>query len=62
MTDRRLTESETRDDLIRRFAFNAYQIRLRCGLKGDEKSDFYDGEKMYNDYLNLNDMLDRRKI
>ena len=62
MTNKRLTETETKDDLIRRFAYQAYCIRKRCGLSGDEKSDYYDGEKMYNGYLNLNDMLDRRKV
>ena len=62
MTDRRLTETETREDLIRRFAYTAYQLRIRLNLMGDEKSDFYAGEKMYNDYCTLHDMLDRRKI
>ena len=53
---------ETKEDLIRRFAFNVYQIRIRCGLKGDATSDWLDGENMYDDYCNLHNILDRRKL
>ena len=54
--------SETREDLIRRFAYQAHKIRLKCGLEGNQDTDWQDGIKMYNDYCNLYNMLDRRKI
>lgn len=60
--DRRLTESETRDDLIRRFAFNFYQIRQRCRIQGTPEEDWQDGVEAYESYCNLNDMLDRREV
>ena len=51
---------ETKEDIIRRFAYNAYQIRTRCGIKGDANSDWMDGVKMYEDYCSLHDMLMRK--
>ena len=48
------------EDLIKRFAYQAYQIRIRCGLTGDATSDWFDGVKMYKDYCLLHDVLERK--
>ena len=60
--DRRITETETKEDLIRRFAFNFYQIRQRCGLQGTPEQDWRDGIEAYESYCHLSDMLDRRRL
>ena len=54
--------TETKEDIIRRFAFNFYQIRQRCNLQGSAEQDWQDGIEAYESYCHLNDMLDRRKI
>ena len=40
MTDKRLTETESRDELIRRFAYQNYLKRKRLNLPLDEKEDW----------------------
>ena len=60
--ERRIIIAESRENLIKRFAYNAYQIRIRCGLEGNQNTDWQDGVKMYEDYCQLHDMLDRRKL
>lgn len=46
-------EVETREDLIKRFAYNFWQIRSRCGLAGDEKKDYFDAIEAVNSYEKL---------
>ena len=41
-----------KEDIIRRFAYNFYQIRTRCFLPGDAKQDWLSGVKAYEDYKN----------
>ncbi len=53
---------ESKEDIIRRFAYNAYQIRTRCHLKGDATSDWMSGVQMYEDYLTLHDTIMKRKL
>jgi hypothetical protein len=41
---------ERKEDIIRRFAYNFYQIRLRCGIPGDATQDWLDGVDAYESY------------
>ena len=41
---------ETKEDIIRRFAYNFYQIRDRCHIGGSPKKDWEDAEKAWESY------------
>lgn len=48
--DRRLTESETREDLIRRFAYQYYLKRKRLSLPLNEKEDWKNAKEDFEHY------------
>jgi len=41
---------ETKEDIIRRFAYNFYQIRNRCLVEGTSEQDWQNAENAYKDY------------
>ena len=53
--------AETKDDLIRRFAYNFWQIRERCHLQGSAEQDYRDAEEAYESYAKIHNGLDRWK-
>jgi len=55
-------KTDDREELIKRFAYNFWQIRQRCGLQGTAEQDYKDGEEAYESYHHLHEMIDRRKL
>ena len=53
--------AETKEDIIRKFAYNFYQIKQRCGLPTDEKEDWEIAEEAYESYTRIHNGLDRWK-
>jgi len=53
---------DDREELIKKFAYNFWQIRQRCGLQGTAEQDYKDGEEAYESYHHLHEMIDRRKL
>jgi len=53
MTNRRLTEIETKEDLIRRFAYQHYLKRKRLNLPLNELGDWEDAEQDFEHYKKL---------
>ena len=50
--------TETKEDIIRRFAYNFYQVRERCHLQGNAKQDWRDAELAYEGYARIHNGLD----
>jgi hypothetical protein len=44
---------ESREDIIRRFAYQFYLLRVRCHLPLNEKEDWEDGIRAYESYVRL---------
>ena len=48
--------TETKEDLIKRFAYNIYRRRIAEGLEGDEKSDYFEAIEEYLHYERLHNI------
>jgi hypothetical protein len=44
---------DSKEEIIKRMAYNFYQIRLRHNLPGDDKQDWLDAVKEYERYESL---------
>ena len=45
--------AETKEDIIRRFAYNFWQIRERCHLEGNAEQDWQSAEEAYESYQRI---------
>jgi len=48
---------ETREEIIKRFAYNFWQIRERCHLQGNAEQDWQDAIEAVNSYERIHNGL-----